>query len=211
MAIHVDLRFVHIEFELWALEEHLAMLEKSIVYLREQDRIRTEAGLTERGLAENEAEVQFAWQEHRDRVNHVLPRYLRGSFLTTLWAVFEAATQEIADFLRGQAGVELVLRDIRGDFLDRAEKYFRHVLARDFMPDRSTADVLERILLLRNAYAHANGRLDAVKSQDRAPIDKLIARNIGINEEHGYLLMSEEFVRQCLSAVRDVLSFLMMK
>jgi len=170
--IRVDLRLLDIYFELWALEEHLVALEDNIAFVRSQDRIRTEAQLQEGGFSQDESEVQLAFQEHDQRVNHVLPRYLRGSFLVALWAVYEAAIGDIADHLRARAGVALRLSDFRGDFLERARKYFEHVLHRDLMPDKSTAEALGRLLLLRNAFAHANGRLDAIRGNDVSTIRK---------------------------------------
>jgi hypothetical protein len=134
-VIHIDFRLADVEFELWALEEHLAALEESVQYLKAQDRIRTEARLREQGLSGDEGEVQLEFQDHDQRVNHVLPRYLRGSFLVALWAVFEAAVRDIAEHLRTQNQRELRLGDIRGDLLERGQKYFKYVLSRELLPD----------------------------------------------------------------------------
>lgn len=185
--IHVDLRLSDVEFELWALEEHLAALEESVTFLKAQDRIRTEARLREQGLADDEGEIQIALQEHDQRVNHVLPRYLRGSFLVALWAVFEAAVRDIADHLRHQKSREFRLGDLHGNILDSGQKYFKHVLERELLPGTETAERLTRALILRNAYAHANGRLDAVYERDLPKIKKWIEGNVGVSEDHGFI------------------------
>ena len=62
-----DFRFIEIEYELWALEHLLGVLEQQIAYLRDQDPVRTFAELRERGWEHDEGERQLAAQELTER------------------------------------------------------------------------------------------------------------------------------------------------
>lgn len=198
-----------IDFELWALDEHLKALEENIIFMESEDRKRTLAKLAADRVDVADDEYQFAIQDHEQRVKHVLPRYLRGSFLILLSAVFEAAIKQLADRFRHQAAAELKLRDIHGDFLERADKYFKFVLKRELVPDEKTKESLERMLVLRDAFAHANGRLDSIYPNDQPRIQKWLAANAGLTEDHGFILLSREYAVECLGTVRRTLETLL--
>ena len=60
--------------------------------------------------------------------------------------------------------------------------------------------------ILRNAIAHANGRLDNIKSEkDIKKIKKWSNDNIGIDNVNGNLIFSSEFVRKTYSVVSKVI------
>lgn len=204
--MRIDLRLTDVAFELWALEEQRTALEENIRYLTAQDRVRTEAQLREAGLADDEGEVQMALQEHDQRVKHVLPRYLRGSFIIAVVAVFETSVGEIADYLRKHIGAPLRQGDLRGDVVERTEKYFKHVLGRDLFPDAATAEVVKRAATLRNAYAHANGRLDGVLDRDLPKLRGWLSSGVGLSEDHGFIIPSEAFAESSLEAVQRTLT-----
>jgi hypothetical protein len=204
--IRIDLRLTDVEFELWALSEQRTALEENIRYLTAQDRVRTEAQLREAGASYEAEEVQQALEDHDQRVQHVLPRYLRGSFIVAVIAVFETAVDEIADHLRKHSGAQLRLSDIRGDLIERTEKYFRHVLGHELFPDDSTAELVKRAVTLRNAYAHANGRLDAVFERDLPKLREWVTSGVGLSEDHGFIIPSEAFAESGLDAVQRTLT-----
>ncbi len=95
--IHIDFRLTEIEYELWALGQFLEFLEPQIVYLRDQDASRTFAQLRESGWDHDEGEIQLAAQELSERQDYVVPRFMRGPFLVSLWACYEAAVGEVAE------------------------------------------------------------------------------------------------------------------
>ena len=58
----------------------------------------------------------------------ILPRDLRGPALVMLFSVYETAVTEIANLIREHRRIQIYLDDLRGGFLERALKYYRHVL-----------------------------------------------------------------------------------
>jgi len=207
--ITIDLRLVDVDYELWALAEHQQALEEYLSAEKATDRKRTWARLHEQGLADDEAEIQLAFQEHEQRVEHALPRLLRGSYLVVVWAVFEAAMEEIAEHLRVGTQHQLKLKDIAGDnFLSRAEKYFTQLLRAPLTTTNEQRTNLRMLLGVRNAIAHANGRLEAVRKEQLTNITAWIADGVGLSDEHGWIMPFDEFVKRMYETVNDVLKAL---
>jgi hypothetical protein len=64
---------------------------------------------------------------------------------------------------------------------------------------------LEKLLVLRNAIVHANGRLDTVKKDSRQKIETWQSQNIGIFTDNNYLMFSAAFVEEMLTVVDNTL------
>ena len=204
--VDLDFRFVEIDYELWALGEYLDALERQLPTIADEKRAQTHAYLQAEGLDWDDPEAALAFQELYEVVENVLPRFLRGPFLVTLWALYESAVTEIANYLRQQQNQALKLQDIRGDFLDRARKYFDHVLGFPLCTDTRTWERLRMLMILRNALAHANGRVEAVSEQAREKIRNWTRMGVGVAIENGNLLFTEAFVRETYALVRESLA-----
>lgn len=212
VRIRVDLQFVEIEYELWALGEYLNALEQQITFLTDQKRVQTYADLQTQKLDRHDPEVDLAFQELSELTESVLPRYFRGPFLVTLWAVYEAAITQIATYLQGYEDQALALKDIRGHtFLERASKYFGHVVAVPLHSSDHVAARLEMLVVLRNAVAHGNGRLGAVNKEAQRKIEQWSQQNEGVSETNGFLLLSDEFLRNSCQLVDESLRDLLMR
>src|ERR1043166_7942291 len=125
----VDLRLIEIEYELWALGQFLEFIEPQIQYLHDQDRIRTFAQLREAGWDHDEAELDLASQEIRERQQYVVPRFMRGPVIVALSACFQAGRTELANYKKRELDAPLSLNEIRAeDYLKQARRYFEAVL-----------------------------------------------------------------------------------
>jgi hypothetical protein len=205
VGLTLDFRFVEIEYELWALGEYLNALEQQLPAIAEAKRTQTYTRLQAEKLGWDDPETEFAFQELYEIAENVLPRFLRGPFLATLWALYESAVTEIASYLRQQQKKALGLRDIRGGFLDRAQKYFDHILAFPLCTDDRTWERLKMLMMLRNALAHANGRLEAVNEKSQKKIEEYTKMGVGVAVKNGNLLFTEAFVRETYVLVRESL------
>src|SRR5215211_7083243 len=94
----IDFRFVEIEHELWALAEYNRMLEAQLPALENQEQQRLQQRIRDQQLDESDASIEY--QQHYDLIEHVLPRFFRGPVLVTLWAIYESAVNEIADYIK---------------------------------------------------------------------------------------------------------------
>jgi hypothetical protein len=205
--INVDWRFIEIEYELWALGHLLGVLEQQVEFLRAQDELKTFAELKERGWDHDEAERQLASQELRDRQDYVIPRFLRGPFVVSLWACYESAVREVAEYYQRIRKVELGVRDVRADNeLKLFVKYFQAVLGEplDTMPSRLA--IIEDLRVVRNAIAHANGQRRAMSDDKWTAVTQALSRRgVQPDEDRGLIVLNAQFLQQAFDTVNDSL------
>ncbi len=203
VLINFDPRFIEIEYELWALGHLRDVLEAQIVFLRDQDKLKTFAELKERGWDHDEVEWQLASQEFAERQEYVIPRFLRGPFVVSLWACYESAVKEIADYLQGRVGAPLTLRDIRADTeLQQFMKYFGAVMKIPLDEIGDRLSFIDDLRLVRNALAHANGRQRAMPEQKWALVSTALKRRGSPPDDYrGLIVLSADFVREAYDAV----------
>lgn len=201
----VDFRFVEIEYQLWALGAYLGLLEKELPNLGEQARLEVLERLREQKVKPDDPEVDIAFQELYELVDHVLPRSFRNSLLVAMWAIYESAINEVAVHLQKEMHSSLGLQDIRGkDPLVRARKYFDHVLKFPLCTDDRAWTRLEMLIVLRNAIAHANGQMSAISVDVRKKIEGWARQNIGICADEN-LALSRGFLQETYSVVNESL------
>ena len=211
MRIRFDPRFVEIEHELWALGEYLQWVEPQIEELRLKDKERIEKELSDQGLPWDDADVQVAYQEIQERAENVFPRFLRGPFLTALWASYESGVKELADNIARSQSLDLRLKNIQGKhFVDEAERYFNTVLEIFLDQDDGRLERIADLLQIRNIFAHANGQERGVPKEKRPKIADLLSRN-GIGFVDGYLNASPEYLARAFEDVDGSLRTLVNK
>src|SRR4051794_32777742 len=98
-----DLRYAEIEYELWALNYMLEVIELAIERFSQDGETKVLEKLRRDGWEADDAERQFAWQEILEIQEHVLPRFMRGPFIVSLWACFEASVRAVARSLQSEA------------------------------------------------------------------------------------------------------------
>jgi hypothetical protein len=113
--IRIDLRYVEVEYELWALRHMLNVIEPAIAHLSAEDEAETLAELRGRGWIDDEAEYDLARQETREKREYVLPRFMRGPFLIALAACFESGVTSIAHAKQRELHAALCIDDLRGE------------------------------------------------------------------------------------------------
>jgi hypothetical protein len=103
------------------------------------------------------------------------------------------------------------MKDIRGNILNRAYKYFDYVLKFPLFNDINVKNRLEMIRVLRNALAHGNGRLNAISNEnDLKKIKKWGKDNIGITV-YDNVVLSDTFLKNSHKIINDALMDLLMR
>lgn len=205
----IDFRFIEINYELHALEQYMDSIESQLPHLIRIEEEKVYDDLREKGYENDEIERQIAQQQLDDFIDNVLPRYFFSQILVTLWAIFESAIVEIANEIKDHKKQGIYLNDINGDFLERTNKYFNHILKFPIKTRDSAWQHLRMFYILRNAIAHANGRMDNIKSKrDVNKIKKWTKDNIGIDDLDGNLSFSPHFVKKLYSIVFNMINVL---
>lgn len=169
-----DFRFVGIFHELYALEDYINSVESQLPDLIEKEK--------EKAYQSRPENDPIEWQQNEqalyELIEEVLPRYFRNPIVVTLWAIFESAIIEIAKEIKEQQSLPITLDDIRGDFLERTNKYFNHIIKVPIDVRGSSWQQFRKLYLLRNAIAHGNGRLDNIKNQEE------LKTKLGLDKEN---------------------------
>lgn len=146
----VDLRYVYVEYELWALEHVLHTIEPAIEQLAQQNEEATLVELEAKGWIHDDAERQFAYQNIDEIRDYVLPRLMRGPYVVALWAAFESAVKQIAWRRANELHVSAPLESRGQEFPKRARKYFADSLALALDENRARYDRLVDLYVVRN-------------------------------------------------------------
>jgi hypothetical protein len=156
--IKLDWRFIDIEYELWALGESLGFIGPQIQGLGDQERIRRFAELREKGWDEDEGERALVFHDLDALTSNVLPRFFRGPFLVALWAAYESAALELADYERNRLHLQPGPEEGRGALISRVRRYYDEVLGLPHEMDSRRWDRLIDLMHVRNAIAHGNAQ-----------------------------------------------------
>lgn len=198
----LDFRLFEIDSELFVLDYHLNLIESQIKNKENIERMALEERIKKRGLTRTDLDWQIEHYEVDRITDFLLPRFFRSPFLISLFAVYESAVIEIAKLLQTQKRIKLSIKDQKGiNFLDKAKKYYKQIIDFQLYSDKAA---WERIIILskvRNAIAHANGRIEMLKPKAQENIKTWENQNIGISSMSGFVVIKESFLRDTLRLV----------
>lgn len=196
---------MEIEAELYVTLDHLEALDRELPEITKRERERLESNLE--GLNGDEWYSTLQWID--EFADEVLPRLYFSPILVQLWAVFESAIIEISNYLKEQGGHSLTVDDLRGNSdYERAQKYYRDVLGYALIEIDGAKERLDLLLLARNAIAHSNGRVDAIKPA-KLQLRRWEKEKGGVNVGLHYVSFPIGFVKEMALTVKNVLEDLM--
>jgi len=198
----IDFRLLEIESELFALDDHLNLIEEHIRNKEAFEKLKLQQKLKKLNLTPSDPE----WHEEQQNLDYIvdflLPRLFRGPFLISLYAVYESAVIEIAKHIQKQKEIAFSFNDQKGEnFLNKAKKYYNEIIEFQLYPSEVVWERIEMLSVLRNSIAHANGRLEMVKKKIQEKITNWEKKKIGIFSMYGFIIFEEGFLRDTLSLV----------
>ena len=208
MKINIDFRLLDVSLELHALENHYELINNQLLHLREAEETALLDYRKRENLSHEDPEWDFARQECDHKVEFLLPRVFWGAFMVALYAAFETGVTEIAILLQKLQRQEIGINDLRGDFLERASKYYKHILRFELCSDNEAWQSIKMLAELRHAIAHVNGRLDMLNEKSRRKITAWEKQSIGITFYDNYLLFDSVITNKLLSKVQLTLESL---
>ena len=202
--VKIDFRLLDASIELDVLEEHLQLIENQMERIERTERNKTETYIRKEGLCPDDPEWHIAWQKYDYRIDQ-LPRFFRGTFLVVLYAAYESIVTEIARLIQAKQSQKKKINDLKGDFLERAKKYYKHILKFDLYSEEKVWQQIRMLSTLRNAFAHANGRLEMLTPKPRRIIQNWTKQKRGISTYYGYIICEASIVADIFGAVRGSL------
>lgn len=201
MKINIDFRLIDISLELHALEDHFDLIEKQLQQLNKAEQTALSEYCRKENLISEDAEWDLARQECDQKVEFLLPRFFWGSFIVSLYAVYETGVTEIAKLIQKTKKQEIGINDLRNDFLERAKKYYKSILEFELCKDETTWQRIKMLAILRHSIAHANGRIDMLNDGTKKKINEWERQNIGIDSYYNYLIIDSSFAKETLEKV----------
>jgi hypothetical protein len=122
-----------------------------------------------------------------------------------------SSSDTISYIQKGQ-GKAISIDDLRGDdFLDRAKKYYKHILTFELCADNSAWQQIKMLSEVRNAIAHTNGRIEMLRGRAKEKILDWEKKRIGIDTNWGYIVVDRVFVEKTFFKVQSSLEDLVQR
>jgi hypothetical protein len=211
VRIDFDFRLFETRIEISSLHQALDIMENQVQTLIDQQTMQAQTdldALAKRGVEWNDEEVHFVIQERDYAVEHLYPTLFRGPFLVMLWAIYEAGLHEVARFVKRHKNIDLDIDEIKGSNVQStARRYFDAVLNVDFASDSIRSGELGKLYKVRNAFAHANGRISSLPSGVRKTVDSMIAEG-HLEESFGCIAPTKAYVTMACEVVHAELTTL---
>ena len=205
--MRVDFRFTDIPYDMMLLRQHILLMQ------HEHDAI-VEAAVKElwrfvETVCDEEGR-QFAGSDamhYEARLREgVTTRYLGLSAIVAIWANYEAGVTEVAAYFAKRRELSLTMSDLRGSFLQKSDRYFSDVLKFDLHATETDATRLKEFSAVRNAVAHANGRLSSLREGDRTFLQQVVKRRSDVRIEDGdWLVVTFKYVFETFELVDSLL------
>jgi hypothetical protein len=215
--MRINLAFAELLAILHALEEYLNLIEEQTERSQNSAKHKLEAALWNLKPDDKDAksEVRLLYQEYDHQIDFVIPYMLRGPFLISMWAAYELAVGETSELVRKKQGqgTSLADMDVR-DFPGCAKEYYKQVIPFQLYTSTQPWERLTLLYALRNAMAHANGRLDLIntaryKKQARRIQDAISKKKVGVKDYSGFIIVSGDFLKETFTVVKDEVTALM--
>lgn len=198
-----DFRFVELEWELHGLGWFREKLEDLLLFQKDQEELRLKSELAK---LDDPAEQQAAWETTGALIDEVMPRFSRGPYLISLWALFESGMTEIAGHVAKAKHLTLKLDDIsaRGK-VQQWKRYFEDYADFPLRIEEAEWTRLDELKDIRNLLAHANGRLD-LNTDLSKKVRKWCKEGKGLTEGSRSLIISNQYAKSAHKLVSEVLS-----
>jgi hypothetical protein len=195
----IDIRFLEEEMESWVIDDYASIVKNALPGIVDSESVR----ISERFDPNDEAVQGVISSFERLLDLGITTRFLTASVLLAAWSYYEAIVLKLSRYVAEKRNVSLGLRDLRGGFLEQARKYFE-VLQWPLHEEKDWVFLTE-VLTMRNAFAHANGRVSDLSNQsDRQRIITIVGRSDGATIEDNALVLSDAFVEETWVRTRDL-------
>lgn len=185
--------------EVYAIEDYYTALEGQIEHLQKTQKLRLDDHLKTQKLKPDDPEWHEAIQEYYHWVDFLLPRFFRGPFIVSLYALYESIVLEVVTAIQTLNPQLKRFKSFKKkeplSFLEKSRQYYKEILRLDLCPDPSTWERLVILSKFRNAVAHANGRIGSLRPPDfKADVIKMAKDIPDVDTRSGYIAFGREFV-----------------
>jgi hypothetical protein len=197
-----DYPWLRISGTLSAVEEYLKLLDQYVPHISDQTLVRFLAEFKKKVAYTHPEDLETDLHRVKSLTEDLVPLFFHGAFVIALWAAFECAIIELADYARKKEGARLVLSDLREpNTRRRLELYLESVMRCKLTITSTLSEQIENLQLIRNCLAHANGDLTQQRDDRRKKIESLAAGSSGVSIRNGNVIVENHFAHLCMDAV----------
>jgi len=187
--------------EIYAIDDYYKALEDQIAHTQQIQKSQLDNYLTQQKLTPDDIEWDEATSNYDQLIDHLIPRFFRGPFLISLYALYESIVSEIATAIRTMnprlksfSSFKKKKRKKGQSYIEIARDYYAEELGTVLCPDISMWEQLIILSKLRNAVAHANGRIEALSPHSKEEIVKIVRDLPDVAAYAGYITFGKDFV-----------------
>ena len=184
VRIDINLFRLDVSIIFHALGEYVRTIEDQIEKLSTDECKRIQ-----KTLYEDDSERDMELQNHEYLFSEVLPRSFRYSCIVSLFSSLEVTMNKLCDELRKRKELKLSVQDLKGNVLERTEKYIARVAQINFPKTQIT--YLNDLNKIRNCIVHAGGYVEGSKNSKE--LLQIVKKTKGLSiSDDGYLDISKE-------------------
>ena len=206
--LSIDLRFLEIKGEFIDLRAFFGFIGKQVPIIITNHKKKVEKDIEE---FDEEGFVRDSFRNtmesyHEEYVSIRIPRYYFNPIIQILYAICEASIRDIAEYWQKKLNCKIALDDLAGGFVTKANNYYSKVLGIGPLFRKTQHSKRFKIVYaLRNAIAHANGRLDMLTPENRKAVQKFAKSEAGIEIDQHFLIVSEEFIADSIQSMEEAI------
>ncbi|MCD4811360.1 hypothetical protein K8R14_02000 [bacterium] len=204
-SLDLDDPLLEASCEIYAIDDYYKALEDQIEHAQQIQKSQMNNYLTQHKITPDD----FAWHEATSKydqlIDDLIPRFFRGPFLISLYALYESIVSEIATAISTLNPHMKSFSSFRKkknlSFIESARVYYAEVLGNELCPDATIWEQLIILSKLRNAVAHANGRIESLSPPHvKKEIVQIVRDLPDVDAYSGYIAFGRNFVA-CITAL----------
>ena len=204
-SLDLDDPLLEASCEIYAIDDYYKALEDQIAHTQQIQKSQLNNYLTQHKLTPDDIEWHEASSNYDQLIDHLIPRFFRGPFLISLHALYESIVSEIATAIRTLnprlKSFSSFKKKKRQSYIEIARDYYAEVLGIVLCPDVSVWERLIILSKLRNAVAHANGRIEALSPHLKEEMVKIVRDLPDVDAYTGYITFGKDFVAHTTALV----------
>lgn len=203
-------QFHEVKLELSVLGEQLGLIPGAVELGEKKAREEFDARMAELAANRHEFtkdEEHCAWWEYQSQTSFVVPLICRNPFLISMYAVYEAAVRDVSRLAQYGLGEAKSIDKMRmeGGFLAKSREHYSSILNFELTENECAWKRIEMLSCLRNIVAHSNGQLERAKCWQQDKVKCWSQQGIGVKDDIGYLIVTQEFLEETFAVVKSEL------
>lgn len=201
---------IHIYTRFASLQRYRDLLEEYVPLMHDQALLRWRAEVARNPPPSNVAEQEELFADLEVRLKHDISNNFYSAYLIPLYAALESSLADLCDYVQRRESISLKVTDLREHgVVNRALMYLNLVLKKNLPTTELVQSALHDLQVVRNAFAHSNGRLAEQRSINKQELERLAKDQQWVEIWDGHIIVRPAFLERSTESVEDFLNNLL--